>query len=298
VLTLFLIAGLAMADGIDCVECCKEAGLVSCPTRIRAHGPGSHISRDSGAWRVSGIWWLDCDSGATYDDGATVALAQRPMAGQVLRMASPPSTVSCFAEHCALPQGACLRPAGETGEFALSTCTDNKMLTEAQMSTIGSAPQPAPEPTPPPPTPVQAQATGALDLTLPPPATRCAQDDGLMGAANAQVAVGDAKINAGDLPGAANTFRAALTIDPCSAGGWAGLGKVALLSDAHEIATTALKAAGGLDSKNAETWTMLGKAHAALTNNAEAIEAFDKALEIDPGNPDAQTGRAAIAPNP
>jgi len=281
-LSLFLIAGLATAAGPECVDCCKGAGLVSCPTRIRTHGPGSHISKEAGAWRVSGLWWLDCDGGAAYDDGATVALAQRPMAGQVLRLASPGSAISCFAQHCALPTSGCLRAAANTGEFVLVRCEDNQMLTEAAMRTKGQAPIAA-----------AAPPTG-LNLTLPPPATQCAAGPSLIQAAKAQVSAADAKVRRGELSAAANIYRAALTIDPCSAGGWAGLGNVALLSGDKNTAITALEAATGLKAKDPEAWVLLGRAQAGIGAKQDAIRAFEKALEISPDHPSAKTERDAL----
>jgi tetratricopeptide (TPR) repeat protein len=281
-LTLFLFASLATAGSPECVDCCKAAGLVSCPTRIRIHGPGSHISKDAGAWRVSGLWWLDCDGGAAYDDGATVALAQRPMAGQVLRLATPESAITCFAQHCALPQSGCLRAAANTGEFVLVRCEDNQMLTEAAMRTKGQSPVVAVAP------PI------GLDLTLPPPATQCAAGPSLIKAANAQVNAADAKVRTGQLAAAANTYRAALTIDPCSAGGWAGLGNVALLSGDTNTAITALEAATGLKAKDPEAWVLLGRAQAASGAKQDAIRAFEKALEVSPDHPSAKTERDAL----
>lgn len=284
-LTLFLFASLATAGGPECVDCCKDAGLVSCPTRTRAHGPGSHISKEAGAWRVSGLWWLDCDGSATYDDGATVALAQRPMAGQILRLATPGSAIACFARHCTLPRGACLRAAANTGEFVLVRCEDNQMLTDADMRTQGQ-----------PPAVVAAPPTG-LDLTLPSPATQCAAGPALIQAAQAQVNSADSKLRTGQLAEAANTYRAALTIDPCSAGGWAGLGNVALMSGDNNTAIIALEAATGLKTQDAEAWVLLGRAQAAGGAKQDAIRAFEQALEISPDHPSARTERDALLPS-
>ena len=290
-LTLLLLAGLASAGGSDCVDCCKQAGLVGCPTQIRAHGPDSHLSKEGGAWRVSGLWLLDCDTGATYQDGATAVVAQRPMAGQVIRMATPTSALNCFAQHCALPAGSCMRAAGNTGEVVLVRCSDNGMLTESEMTTSAPPPEPAPAPAPPQPA---APAPTALDLTLPPPATRCADTAGLMDAAQAQASQGDTRLSQGARAEAANTYRAALTIDPCNAGGWTGLGHVALLAGDHRTAVTALEAATGLKPKVTKGWFLLGKAHVATGEKDDARDAFDRALELSPDHAEAISERAAL----
>jgi len=282
---LFLIT-LAQADGLDCVACCKDAGMVGCPTRIKVHGDGSIVTREAGAWRVSGLWRLDCDTGAKYDDGGTLVMMDQPMAGQVLRLASPLQTVACFARHCTLPQGACLQPR-TSGEYALSNCTDNRMLTEAEMMITGQAPVATPSP-----------STGDVDLTLPPPATRCAEDAALLSAAQAQVYSADAKVGMGNFSGAADTYRAALTIDPCSAGGWAGLGRIATQTGAHTIAVEALETATSLRTHDAGAWAHLGQSYEALGRVSDAIRSYDQALSIDTSHETARARRDALKPAP
>ena len=76
-LALLMFGATARADGTDCVDCCKDAGLVTCPTRLRVFGDGSIATRESGGWRVIGLWWLDCDEGATFQSGGTVVMISR-----------------------------------------------------------------------------------------------------------------------------------------------------------------------------------------------------------------------------
>jgi hypothetical protein len=287
-----LMAGAASASGPDCLDCCKQAGLVGCPTQIRVHGPGSHVSRESGAWRVSGLWRMDCDGGATYDDGATVALAQRPLAGQIMRLASPAVAVACFAQSCTLPASGCIREAADTGQFTLVRCSDNQMLSETEMRARGTEPAaPAPTAAPPPTAPPPTATPGTLDLTLPAPATRCASGEALLEAAQTQVNSGAIRLQDGQLAQAANSYRAALTIDPCSAGGWAGLGAVALQSRDHTTAIQALKAATGLQPKVPSAWVLLGQAYHGSGQNDAAIEALDMALEAAPDHAEARSLR-------
>ena len=90
-LTLILPAA---ASSWQCEECCRDAGLAGCPTRVRVYGEGSEASREGAVWRVNGVWWLDCERGATFEPGATVVLDHAPADGEVIRLASPPETIS------------------------------------------------------------------------------------------------------------------------------------------------------------------------------------------------------------
>jgi tetratricopeptide (TPR) repeat protein len=48
------------------------------------------------------------------------------------------------------------------------------------------------------------------------------------------------------------------------------------------------------DPKDVDSWIMLGRLQKALMNSTEAMAAYKKALEIDPGNEDAMTGLATV----
>lgn len=134
---LFAIAalGTARADEVDCVECCKDKGLVSCPTRLRVFGDGSLATREAGGWRVIGLWWLDCADGASFQSGGTVVVPYKPRPGEILLSGYPPTMMPCFREHCVLPHGACLVQSDSGTRYQVSRCVDGQPLSEAEMRT-------------------------------------------------------------------------------------------------------------------------------------------------------------------
>jgi hypothetical protein len=79
-----LISAPALAGSDDCLACCTQGGLKACPTRLRVFTEGSYATLDEDGWRVHGMWWLDCDTGARFDAQSTLVVAQPPEAGQVL----------------------------------------------------------------------------------------------------------------------------------------------------------------------------------------------------------------------
>ncbi|NOY27677.1 MAG: hypothetical protein GXP62_17570 [Oligoflexia bacterium] len=126
----------AWAGDAQCQQCCNDAGLYSCPTWLRLFGPGSHAKKDVGGIRVTGIWRLDCETGARFEEAGTVVMATTPSDGDVLLVGSPTITVECFANWCGLPQGACLQTRSG-GAMALLGCTDAMPLTASQLVTVG-----------------------------------------------------------------------------------------------------------------------------------------------------------------
>ena len=136
---LALLLPTASAGAQRCVECCQEQGLASCPTRMRVVGEGSESRREGSAWRVNGLWWLDCERGASFEPGATVVLSHAPSDGEIIRLASPPETVRCYSAHCGVPAEACI--IEEAGTFQLLRCADAQPLSAMEMSrAIRSAP--------------------------------------------------------------------------------------------------------------------------------------------------------------
>ena len=169
--TMMLTLGTAQADGYTCVECCRAEGLVTCPTRVRVFGDGSMATPEADGWRLIGVWSLDCDAGASFDSGGTALIADEPGAGEVLRGASPRSTVRCFAQHCALPDGACIRERDD--RFYLERCSDGEALSAAYMRVPGRPVRgPGSAPVAPlasaPTRPAAAGSTPAIELPTPP----------------------------------------------------------------------------------------------------------------------------------
>lgn len=284
-LTLLLLLGLAFGDAFDCVNCCKESGLAGCPARLRVVGADSVVHREGGGWRVLGLWLLNCDTTATYDEGATVVLSVQPRAGEVIRLASPPATITCYRQHCALPKDSCIVSEEASGTFFLLRCDSGAALTDAELLVMG-------------PTPVAAPTTSRPDFSLPDPPTRCATENGLVTAALNQSFDADAKAESGDFVSAANQYRAALTIDPCSGGAWAGLGQLAVDAGEHATAVTALETATRLLKDHSDAWANLGRAKEALGQPGEAVNAYRQAIAIHPEHPIAVQALERIESSP
>ncbi|MCK6507154.1 tetratricopeptide repeat protein [Myxococcota bacterium] len=146
-----LAGGPARAGAPQCQQCCADAGLYSCPTWLRVMGPGSAVTNDVGGIRVTGIWRLDCETGARFEESATVVVASRPRDGDVLLVGSPLVTVECFRDWCAVPEAACLVP--RSGGMALVRCADAQPLTAAELARKGITPAPSYSPARPTPNP-------------------------------------------------------------------------------------------------------------------------------------------------
>lgn len=264
-----LLIATAWGDGYDCVDCCKENGLAGCPTRIRAIGPNTKIHREGGGWRTVGMWSLDCAGEVHFDDGATAVLGHEPRAGEVIRLASPPSTINCFRQHCAVPRHSCIVNDKKSGTFFLLNCETSASLTATEMLVPGAIP-------------VVSSAPVGPDLGLPAPPTRCATDSAMIDAAQAQAATAHDKIAGGDPITGAKHYRAALSIDPCNGNAWMGFGLLNLNAGDANSARTALNTATRLVVGNSDAWAALGHAHVALGENTEAAVAFRQAIAIDP----------------
>jgi len=323
ILALLLSVPFSVADGPACVQCCKAEGLVGCPTRVRVFGDGSELVREAGAWRVSGIWWLDCDRGARFDEGSTVMIDHMPLDGQVLRLAYPPATVRCFRNACTLPAGACVRDNGDGSTFVLERCSDGRPLTGAEMLIRGTPPKTgttvvrvagrtlfttqvegsgantgpssavvgsrssatAPR------TSSRTNSGGSIKFNLPdPPHGECDVSDLLQAESRRHVDMGDTARVRGDKSGAANEYRAAITMDPCNAYAWSSIGGLALRAEQAAVATRALRVAVRLMPEHYGAITMLGEAYEKLGRSALAAEAYQKALSIRPTHTPAQEG--------
>jgi hypothetical protein len=297
VITLLLSLTLPTATaGVQrCVECCQDAGLAGCPTRLRVFGEGSEVTREGGAWRVNGLWWLDCERGATFETGATVVLDHAPSPGEIIRLASPPQTVRCYSDHCGIPAGACIFE--NDGLFSLARCADFQPLSAEAMSrwVLTSAARTAPATVSPLPAP-----TGSItvSLRLPDPPERestCATVDVVVTEeARHRVSLGDIARSQNHLDEAVQEYLAALTLDPCSAVAWAALGQTALQGDRPVEAIRALQIATRLEPGHFAAYTALGQALERLGQLDRASVAYARALSIRPDHTPASHGLARV----
>lgn len=168
-----LAGGTARAGGVQCQQCCNDAGLYSCPTWLRIFGPGSVAKADVGGVRVTGVWRLDCETGARFEEAGTVVVADKPADGDVLLVGSPLVTVECFRDWCALPTGACLMPRARGG-MALLGCADGQPLSADELARTGAEAPSVYTPLRPQPNPGtdQLQARPGTTAVRPPQETR------------------------------------------------------------------------------------------------------------------------------
>ncbi len=283
--TLLLMLAWAWADAPDCIDCCKQSGLAGCPTSIRTVGTFTKVHREGGGWRTNGLWIHDCSGAVSFDDGATTVLAKQPRAGEIVRLASPPATINCFRQHCAVPQTGCIVQGDTHGSFFLVNCDSGAALSDTEIQVAGALPV------------VNHTPTGP-DLSLPPPPTRCATDSSFVEEAQRQSYAADAKAAGADADGAAIQYRTALTIDPCNGSAWAGLGQLNLNAKQYAPASRALETAVRLLKDHADAWASLGVAHVGLGQKIEAADAFRQALALHPEHPVAHPGLNEIQSSP
>lgn len=298
---LMTVVGAAQADGWECEECCKDAGMAGCPTRIRVFGDGSLAVKEGTIWRIKGLWFVDCDQGVTFDEGATVVVAEPPRSGEVLRLASPAQTVRCFEQSCAaqLPADACI-VEHENELFRLVNCSSQEALTQGQMRTtsmvartprqpqLTQTTQPI-EPLP----PLEQTLTAPLSMPQPPP-QQCNTSEVVSEEADRRLVLGDAARVSGDLHEAVQEYLAAVAMDRCSVNGWSALGMAALSGGLLNDAETALEIAVNLDDGHYGAWTALGEVRERQGMPQRALSAYEAALTVQPQHPPAMRAVARI----
>lgn len=105
------------------------------------------------------------------------------------------------------------------------------------------------------------------------------------------VRLGNARLAAGNLEGARNSFRSALAIEIEHPQALLGLGTTQLrLGEAQSAVRNLQKAAPDVDTLSA--WNRLGIAQALTGQGEAAQQAFSRAVELSPNNPDALTNLA------
>lgn len=129
----------ARADDAQCIQCCRDLGLYSCPTELRVFGEGSEVRAEGGGWRMTGLWVLDCDSGAHFDPHATAVVPLEPRNGELVLAGSPPATATCFSEWCRMPSNACVQERPGSGP-SLLRCTDGQPMRASEILKPGLPP--------------------------------------------------------------------------------------------------------------------------------------------------------------
>ena len=309
-LSLFLISASASENA--CVECCQQNGLISCPTQVRMFGAGSVASPESGGWRVIGLWWLSCTGDVRFEPGGTVVIDHEPRSGEILRLAYPPATVSCFGRHCALPSGACMVAMDNGQNFVVADCQSNQPLTAERMRVRGPvavqinqngqsiiADSNAQAPINSVRVATQArplnQNTIDISIKLPaPPSGACNTSDLLRAQSRRQQEEGDQALVENQVQTAADKYLAALTMDSCNAFAWHALGQLSIRGGHLDSAVQALRVATRLVPSHYGAFTSLGEAYERNQRFELASDAYHMALSIHPQHLPALEGLARI----
>jgi hypothetical protein len=240
---------------------------------------------------------LDCDTELPVD-GITLSDVK-----PVTRLPSTKVVVVDGRPLVVQPVTGTVFAAGTTnGAHAPARSGSPRIAPTGAATPVASVPAPAPVPayTPAPPVaPPSSDPMAALAATLPadPPTACKAPADALRGEARKRVDSGDDRRIKKDALGALQEYRAALTMDPCNAYAWNGIGDIANEAARPDLAVRALRNTTRLLPGHYGAWTMLGRNYEALRQNTLAAEAYAQALQLRPGLPEALEGwRRTAAP--
>ncbi len=133
------LAGAAMAADGECVACCRAAGLAGCRSTLKMYGEGSMAAPEAGAWRVLGLWFLDCGGQGRFESGSTTVVATMPVSGELLLAGVPPAAFHCFTQACTFPESACFEVMAEE-RVRLVDCRDGAPMPASQLTRAGPTP--------------------------------------------------------------------------------------------------------------------------------------------------------------
>lgn len=305
---LLWLAGVLAWAGPALDACCRAAGAATCPDTVEAMGPGS---QPMGA-RLRGVWVVPCDGPQRFDAQREVPTTGPNAEGTVFTPLVP-AAAQCFDATCRLPRGLCLRIV--EGRYRLVDCASDVPASATTWSApagepgrvavvagrvLRRSPGPLPEadapPTDAPKRPLGATAAGlAVDPRVPaPPPTPCIPDPTLRKPSIDQVDLGNEAMVAGDWARATDTYRAAITIDPCNGFAWSSLADALVQTGHAHEALQAAEPATRLLPRSAHPWTILGRAAQATGDREAAIRAYEQALAVQPGHPAAASALSGL----
>lgn len=113
--------------------------------------------------------------------------------------------------------------------------------------------------------------------------------------AQAQTALGELELAAGNAEAAKTAFEAALQVNARDASALAGLGQVALQAGDHEGAMTRFNEALEVVPNNPHVVFLIGQLHQAKGETREAYEQYRRAAAMAPNEPEALLAAASLA---
>lgn len=306
---ILLSIQLAFADAGECVQCCQESKMASCPTQLRVYGEKSKLSQENGRYQLTGFWVLECNGSALFLEDNKLSLSRAPTSGEILQLNAPDTVIDCFEKHCRVPPGSCIEDSDE--RHVLVNCATKRALTTSQFSMnapsyVGNStsggtsvviggqrfeaeildPQAA----------ILTIPNSSRTLQLPPaPSQDC-------NTANESRKTSLKRVEQGDhfrlkqlYSQAASEYEAALAIDQCNGLAWSSIGQLAVDTQQLDVAVQSLQTATQLLPNHYGVWTAMGSAYEMLGSQREAMLSYRKALQLSPTYPPAQIGLQRVS---
>lgn len=326
---MLLTLSLALADDATLAACCRAGGASSCPSTLALRTEKSSLDAIGLGYELAGAWQLSCSGKGKWDGSYLADVDNDPGFGQVLTPVTP-LAMHCFAQACALPEGACIGDPDASGNFTVVDCDsslpidhgglarppqgnagtktvvviDGKPLVAATVA--GTPPPPAAATTPPtytpPPsypapaytmpvaTPAPPAPTATLELPPDPPDPCSPAPDAVRAESRKRVGTGDEYRITGRVDEALRDYKAALTMDKCNGYAWMSLSMLANEQGRTDLAIRALRNTTRLLPTHPGAFLMLGKAYEGFGQRSLAADAYRRASDLAPSNAEAIEG--------
>ncbi len=121
---MLLTLTLALADDATLAACCRAGGASACPSTLALRTEKSSLDAIGLGYELAGAWQLSCSGKSKWDGGFLADVDNDPGFGQVLTAVTP-LAMHCFAQACALPEGACIGDPDASGNFAVIDCASS-----------------------------------------------------------------------------------------------------------------------------------------------------------------------------
>jgi len=300
-LSTSLLSTPAFADEVRYDACLEAASQPPRRPTLQVVGPNSRVQTSTYGAIVTGLWELGCDGNAEFDERVIATFTDKPPVGRVVDDKVPRAALRCFVESCTFPIDVCPGRVGDAP--VIEQCGGGYITTAALTAGPGEPPARSPVAAPPEEEAPQVSVTQVVvseaedPLSLPePPDDDCDSSGPLKSESRAHLDLGNQAELAGDLERAAAEYRAALTLSPCNALAWTGLGMLASRMSRPDRAIQALKVALRLNPAHYGAATALGESYEAINQDKLAADAYRAALALRPEHRPAARGLERVSP--